>query len=148
MSFNKVLCLLFILIISGTSIMAATEQKIAVVDVNKIVSVSPQAIALDKLQKTKAEEIAKFVKTAQENINKQKDEKAKKQLITKYEKELNAKNEANAKEYNLKIKELDKNITAIITQKAKSMGYTMVIAKYAVMTTGDDITNEVIKVIK
>jgi len=146
---KKILSLSLVsLLMLGTTAFAATDQKIAVVDINQVVSASPQVKALSKSQKAKAEEIAKFMKTAQTNIEKQTTEEGKKQLTQKYEKELIAKKEANQKEYNTKLKELDKSITAQITQQAKSMGYTMVIAKNAVVVTGDDITKDVIKVIK
>ena len=148
MNLKRVLALSIISAIFSSSAFAVTEQRIAVIDINKVVLASPQVKALSKSQSLKAEEIKKFVKSVQENISKQKDENVKKELITKYEKELTAKKEANANEYNTKLKELDKNIKEVIAQKAKSMGYTMVIVKNTVISSSDDITQEVIKVIK
>ena len=132
----------------GSSAFAATEQKIAVVDINKVVSASSQVKILSKAQQAKAKAMAKFVKEAEKDIAKQTTEEAKKQLTAKYEKQFIEKKQANAKEYSLKLKEIDKNITAQIAQQAKSMGYTMVIAKSAVVVSGDDITDAIVKVVK
>ena len=146
--FKKILSLSLVSLLLGSAVIAATEQKIAVVDVNKVVAASPQVKALSKSQKSSNAKIAKFVKKAQADINKQKDETVKKELTAKYQKELNAKKAENAKYYDLRLKELDKNITAQIEQQARTMGYTMVVAKRAVVVTGDDITEDMIKVIK
>jgi len=148
MNFKKILSLSLVSLMLGSTVMAAKEQKIAVIDVNKVVAASPQVKALSKSQKTSNAEIAKFVKKAQADIAKQKDETAKKELIAKYDKELAAKKAESAKYYNLRLKELDKNITAQIEQRARAMGYTMVVAKKAVVVSADDITEEMIKVVK
>ena len=134
---------------AGSMAFAAPEpQKIAVIDVQKVVSASAQVKALKKSQEAKNKEIQNFIKTAKADIDKQTTEKNKKTMAEKYEKQLQAKKEANKKEYTAKLQEADKNITAQIGQQARAMGYTMVLPKASVVFGGDDITEAVLKVVK
>ena len=120
-----------------TAAYAAPEaQKIAVVDIQKVVAASSQVKALKASQDAKNKELTAFIKNAQADVNKQTDAKKKKSLAESYEKQLKQKREANA------------NITAQIGKKATELGYTMVLPKSAVVWGGDDITDTILKVIK
>ena len=123
-------------------------QKIAVVDIQKVVSASAQVKALKASQEAKNKELAAFIKKAQEDVNKQTDVNKKKSLAESYEKQLKTKREANIKDYTTKLKAADANITAQIGKKATELGYTMVIPKSTVIWGGDDITETVLKGIK
>ena len=85
---------------------------------------------------------------AQADVNKQTTAAKKKSVAANYEKQIQSKREANAKEYTTKLKAADANITAIIRQKATAMGYTMVIPKASVICGGDDITASILPLIK
>ena len=112
-----------------TAAYAAPEaQKIAVVDIQKVVAASSQVKALKASQDAKNKELTAFIKNAQADVNKQTD--------------------ANVKEYTTKLKAADANITAQIGKKATELGYTMVLPKSAVVWGGDDITDTILKVIK
>ncbi len=140
---------LFSLMFAQIAVTAAPEPaKIAVVDLNKVVEASPQVKAIKAAQEAKSKEIANFIKNAQADVNKQKDEKAKKAAAEKYEKQFASKREASMKDYAAKIKAADKSITDQIGKKATELGYTMVLPKSSVVFGGDDITAEVLKVIK
>ena len=52
--------------------MAMAEQRIAVVDVQAVVAKSAQVQALKKEQQAKMQELEKWLKTAQEDVQKQK----------------------------------------------------------------------------
>ena len=120
-----------------TAAYAAPEaQKIAVVDIQKVVAASSQVKALKASQDAKNKELTAFIKNAQADVNKQTDAKKKKSLAESYEKQLKQKREANV------------NITAQIGKKATELGYTMVLPKSAVVWGGDDITDTILKVIK
>ena len=137
------------LIMFATAALATPEpQKIAVVDIQKVVASSAQVKALKSSQEARNKELTEFIKKAQADVNKQTDEKKKKALATQYEKQLVTKREAYAKDYAAKLKTTDANITAQIGKKATEMGYTMVIPKSAVIYGGDDITATILKVIK
>ena len=130
-----------------TAAYAAPEaQKIAVVDIQKVVAASSQVKALKASQDAKNKELTAFIKNAQADVNKQTDAKKKKSLAESYEKQ--QKREANVKEYTTKLKAADANITAQIGKKATELGYTMVLPKSAVVWGGDDITDTILKVIK
>ena len=131
-----------------TQIANAQEQKIAVIDIQKVVASSSQVKALTASQEANSKALADFIKKAQTDINNQKDEKAKQELTKKYEKQLSAKRESFAKDYSDRLKAVDKKVNEQIAQKAKEMGYTLVLPKITVIYGGDDITDEIIKAVK
>ena len=135
-------------ILSLSAYAAPEAQKIAVVDIQKVVAASSQVKALKASQDAKNKELTAFIKNAQADVNKQTDAKKKKSLAESYEKQLKQKREANVKEYTTKLKAADANITAQIGKKATELGYTMVLPKSAVVWGGDDITDTILKVIK
>ena len=122
--------------------------KVAVVDVQKVVGSSNQVKALTQEQATQRESLAKFIKTASEAIKKETNETKKKALEEKYNKEFKTKQETIAKNYEQKLLEIDKNISALITAKAKASGYNLVLSKGVVLSGGTDITDEIAKQVK
>ena len=147
---KKILSILAVssVMLSSVAFAAPEPQKIAVVDIQKVVSASAQVKALKASQEAKNKELAAFIKKAQEDVNKQTDVNKKKSLAESYEKQLKTKREANIKDYTIKLKAADANITAQIGKKATELGYTMVIPKSTVIWGGDDITETVLKGIK
>ena len=137
------------LIMFATAALATPEpQKIAVVDIQKVVAASAQVKALKSSQDARNKELTEFIKKAQADVNKQTDEKKKKALAAQYEKQLVVKREAYTKDYAAKLKATDASITEQIGKKATELGYTMVVPKSAVIYGGDDITATILKVIK
>ena len=124
------------------------EGRIAVVDVQTIVSKSAQVQALKKEQQTKIQALEKWLKTAQADVEKQKTQEGKEKLLSKYNAEFAKKKEAIAKDYTARLQAVDKSITETISATAKSKGYDMVISKGVVVFGGDDITADVAKVVK
>ena len=122
--------------------------KTAVVDVQKVVASSNQVKALTKEQAEQREALAKFVKTANEAVKKETNETKKKALEAQYNKEFKQKQETLAKNYETKLLAIDKDITALISAKAKAKGYNLVLAKGMVLYGGIDITDEIAKQVK
>lgn len=147
---KKILSILAVssMMLSSVAFAAPEPQKIAVVDIQKVVSASAQVKALKASQEAKNKELSAFIKKAQEDVNKQTDVNKKKSLAESYEKQLKTKREANIKDYTTKLKAADANITAQIGKKATELGYTMVVPKSTVIWGGDDITETVLKGIK
>ena len=75
----------------------ASDTKVAVVDVQKVLSKSKELNSLKKEQDARRKDVAKFVSTASESIKKEPDAKKKEALAKKYDKELQAKQETNTK---------------------------------------------------
>ena len=127
---------------------AMAEQKIAVVDVPAIVAKSAQVQALKKEQQTKIQDLEKWLKTAQADVEKQQTKEGKEKLLKKYNAEFAKKKEAIAKDYQTRLQAVDKSITETISATARAKGYTMVISKGIVVYGGDDITADVQKSVK
>ena len=123
-------------------------SKIAVVDVQKVVASSAQVKALKADREAKIKDLANFVSTARAAVAKETNAAKKKELENKYNKELNAKRNAIQKDYAKKLAAIDKNISAVINQKAKAASYDIVLAKGVVLYGGTDITSEITKAVK
>ncbi len=124
------------------------SYRVAVVDVSKVVGSSAQVKALKQEQQAKATEIVKYVEKARKDVAAVTDEKKKKALEDKYSKELLSKRDKLEKEYTTKLSAIDKNISATIEAQAKAKNYNIVLAKGVVLYGGDDITADIIKVVK
>jgi len=124
------------------------DYKVAVVDVQKVVTASKQVNALKDEQKAKLEDLKKFVTNAKADVDRETDLVKRKALEDKYNKELQNKTKAIDKEYATKLADIDKSISGQISAKAKADGYDLVLAKSVVLYGGKDITNEVAKVVK
>ncbi len=122
--------------------------KIGVVDVNQIVSSSAQVKALKAQQDVKKQELAKWLDTVKADIQKQTSQENKVKLAQKYDKELVKKQEANKNEYIKKLEAIDKSISKTINETAKAKGYTIVFSKNSVLYGGDDLTQEIKKIVK
>lgn len=122
--------------------------KIAVVDVNSVISSSSQVKALQKQQEAKRTELEKWLKVVREDVAKQSTEEGKIKLAKKYDGDLAKKQETNRNEYVKKITEIDADISKIIAQSAQANGYDIVFAKSSVLYGGDDLTQAVKKAVK
>lgn len=123
-------------------------SKIAVVDVQKVVASSAQVKALKADREAKIKNLAAFVNNARAAVQKETNAEKKKALEAKYNKELNTKRDAIQKDYAKRLADVDKNISAVVAQKAKAANYDIVIAKGVVLYGGSDITAEVAKSVK
>lgn len=131
----------------GSAVMAK-DFSVAIVDVPQVVNASAQVQALKKDQQAKAEEIVKFVEKARKDVASITDANKKKAAEEKYNKELMAKKEKMDQDYAAKLKSLDTSISQQINEKAKADGYDLVLSKGIVLFGGNDITSEIIKVVK
>ena len=127
---------------------SAPVFKVAIVDVPQVVASSAQVQALKKEQQAKAEDVIKYIEKARKEVAATKDETKKKSLEEKYNKELIQKIEKIEKDYTTKLQAIDKNISTKIEETAKARNYNVVLAKGVVLYGGDDITQDIVKLVK
>lgn len=133
-------------LVSSSAVIA--EDKIAVVDLQKIVSNSSQVKQLKQAHSKKMDELNKIIVNARGEISTQTDPAKILELEEKYTKEFNAKKEALEKDYNSKLAAIEKNIKTEVEKKAQKDSYNYVFAKSVVLYGGKDITNELLNSVK
>ena len=144
------LCL--IAFVAGYSInskaISDTGYRVAVVDVQALVSKSSEVNSLKLDQQKKLEAMQATVEKAKAEISKETNPQKVEELEEKYRNDINSQKLALDNEYNQKLKQIDTNIKSIIVEKAKDMKYSLVLPKNLVLFGGDDITLEVAKSVK
>ncbi len=135
--------LLSFFLIAMTSNLAFAEDKIAVVDLQQIVSNSSQVKQLKQEHSRKIADLDKIIINARGEISNEKDPAKVLLLEDKYMKEFNTKKEALERDYNNRLSSIEKNIKGEISKKAQKDGYDYVFAKSVVLYGGKDITNEI-----
>ena len=144
---KKTLSFVLTLLLLGTGA-AMAEQKIAVVDIPAVVAKSAQVQALKKEQQAKMQDLEKWLKIVQADVEKQQTQEGKEKLLKKYNAEFAKKKETLAKNYQSQLQAIDKSITETVSATAKAKGYDIVISKNVVVYGGDDITAELQKLVK
>ncbi len=125
-----------------------TSYKVAVIDMQTIVSKSSQIKALKNEQQAKLKDLTSFVEKANKEIQAEKDPNKQKALESKYQKELATKKDIIQKDYQKKLDVVNKNLSVSINNKAKASGYDLVLSKGVVLFGGTDITNDILKTLK
>lgn len=138
---------LILTLLASTSI-AFADDKIAVVDLQQLVSNSSQVKQLKQEHSRKISELDKIIVNARGEIANEKDPAKVLLLEDKYMKEFNTKKETLERDYNNRLSSIEKNIKSEITQKAQKDGYNYVFAKSVVLHGGKDITSELVGSIK
>ena len=122
--------------------------KIAYVNVTKLLTASKTLKAAEEAKNKSTSEMLKWYNTASADIQKQTTKEGKDALIKKYEAQLTTKKKNIAEAYLKKVESVDKQLDSVITQKAKDMGYTLVLKKDALLFGGEDITNSILPSVK
>lgn len=134
--------------ISNSGICAAINQKVAIVDVPAVVAKSAQVQALKKENEAETKKIEQWLKEVKEDVEKQKTQEDKEKLLKKYNAQFDKKKQELSKNYQTKLKAIDKSISETIASQAKQLGYDIVLSKGVVLYGGDDITSSVQKAVK
>lgn len=125
-----------------------TGYRVAVVDVQALISKSSEVNALKADQQRKIDAMKATVDKAREEISKETDSVKIAQIEEKYRNDINNQKNVLDNEYNAKLKQIDNNIKNLVVTKAKGLQYNLVLPKNIVLFGGDDITNEVAKSVK
>lgn len=124
-----------------------SEYRVAVVDVQKIVSNSSEITTLKAEQEKQIQNLEKTINKAREEISKENNPDKIAQLEEKYRNEINKQKLALDTSYNSKLTAIDNKIKTAIVEKARSMNYNIVLPKNTVLFGGDDITEQVSSII-
>lgn len=127
---------------------AQPEYKIATVDIQKIVANSTEIKNLKAEQEKQMQNMQSTIDKARTEISKEQDPVKIAQLEEKYRNEINNQKLALDTSYNTKVKAIDSKIKTAVVEKARSMNYNIVLPKNTVLFGGDDITDEVSKIIQ
>ena len=122
--------------------------KIGYVNVSELLKASKSLKSAEE-QKTKATtDMLKWYDTASADIQKQTTADGKKNLVKKYEAQLTQKKKTIKDAYAKKVTEIDKQLDSAIKQKATAMGYDIVLRKDSVLFGGEDITAQILPLVK
>ena len=123
-------------------------NNIAVVDIQAVVNSSAQVKALREAQLTKVNELNSWLQNAQNEVNAEQDKERQQALLQKYNAEFALKRRDISLQYQQELKTVSDNISQTVASEAKKKGFSMVIAKNIVVFGGEDITEEIAKIIK
>ena len=140
--------ILLVLLLFLSNLVVFADDKIAVVDLQQLVSNSSQVKQLKQEHSQKIKELDKILINARGEISNEKDPAKVLLLEDKYMKEFSNKKDSLERDYNSKLAVIEKNIKNEIMKKAQRDGYDYVFAKSVVLHGGKDITNELIGNIK
>ena len=133
---------------TSTTKSSLDTSKIAVVDVQRIVSQTPSVLALRQERQNQLMGLQQWVNSANAEINQQTDQNTKAALFQKYQTELNQRQQALQSDYAKKVQTIDAELSKLISDEAKKSGYDYVFAKGIVVFGGTDITESVAKSLK
>lgn len=140
--------ILLVLLLFLSNLVVFADDKIAVVDLQQLVSNSSQVKQLKQEHSQKIKELDKILINARGEISNEKDPAKVLLLEDKYMKEFSNKKDSLERDYNSKLAVIEKNIKNEIMKKAQRDGYDYVFAKSVVLHGGKDITNELVNSIK
>ena len=129
----------------GINISANADQKIASIDIQKIVDNSAEIQELNKEQEAKIQELEKWVDVVKADIELQKTDAGKEKLFKKYRASYVKKKADILKSGQVKMEAIMKNISETIKAQAQEKGYDVIITKGVVIYGADDITEDVQK---
>ena len=126
----------------------ANTQKIAYVDANKLVAASKAIKSAEEIREKDTAQMLKWYDSASIEIQKQETKEKKEALIKKYETQLTQKKKNIKQTYNDVLNKADKQMEEAISKKAGELGYQLVFRKDALIVGGEDITPQVLPLIK
>ena len=127
---------------------SVTTMRIAMMDVDRVVSKAASVQELKKEREQKEKELERWLNNARKQIEKPDSKDVKSKLAQRYEKEFQEKKAAVAREFKEKLKSVNENVTRQIITAVKENNYDIVLSKAVVVCGCDDITELIEKAIK
>lgn len=134
--------------LNNKAISGDTDYKIAVVDLQQLISNSNEVKKLKAEQEKKMQTMQSTLEKARVEMSKETDKDKLAAIEEKYRNDINRQKTAMEQEYNTKFNEIDKNVRNAVIEKARAMNYNLVLPKNIVLLGGDDITAQVAQSVK
>ena len=122
--------------------------KIACIDINRLALSSNTVRQAQATRDKQTKDMLQWYDRASADIQKQESQEAQKALVKKYENQLTQKQKLIKEQYSKEIKRADSQMENVISQKSKELGYNLVFKKDALLFGGDDITSEILPLVK
>ncbi len=123
-------------------------KKIGVIDVKKVVSASKEVERVKKENEANKKLLVSYIKLSAEKMNKEKDQKKREEMKKQFTNELTAKKEAMDKVYAEKLMKINNDMNVQVSNLAKDKNYDLILTQDAVLYGGDDLTKDLIKLVK
>lgn len=124
------------------------KYKVAVIDVNEVMSNSNEIQELKRAQDKDMEELNTLISKAQNDLLNEHDKTKLIQKESAYRQEIETKKKNMDKEYSSKLVKINDHIKGLISKEAKKSNYNLVLPTGMVISGGEDITANVIKQMK
>ncbi len=134
--------------INNIAVSENTPQKIGYINVGKLLAASKVLKTAETTRANQTKDMLKWHDTASADIQKQATPQSKEAAIKKYEAQLTQKKNSIKDAYAKKVSEVDNQLSSVINQKAKELGYDVVLRGDAVLYGGTDITAQVLPLVK
>jgi len=125
-----------------------TYKTIAVADVNRVVAQSKQVQDLKAEQEARVAEVNQWLAQVKADVESHENQEEKQALVAEYNKQFAQKQNDIKVNYAQKLQAIEKSITEQISEIANEKGYDIVLSKYIVLFGGDDITEDIMAIIK
>jgi Skp family chaperone for outer membrane proteins len=123
-------------------------NRIAIVDVNRVVAQSAQVQALKNEQAQRTQELQQWLNSVKADVDSKATNEEKQSLVATYNQEFTKRQDDIRAKYTQELQAIEKSINETISEEAKNQGFDIVLAKHFVLFGGEDITEEVAKVVK
>lgn len=123
-------------------------KKVGYVDVPKLLASSKTLKAAETTRNNQTKDMLKWYESIGMEINKQQTAQEKQAMIKKYEPQLAQKKKTIKDNFAKKVDEVDKQLDSVIAQKSKELGYDLVLRKDSVLYGGEDITTQIVPLVK
>ena len=144
--FVTALAVAIVLLVTNTT--AFAEQKIGLVDMEKVLNNYDKAKAAQADLQAKQEELQKMLIDAKKQIDNAKSDKDKEKLQQEIADKITQKSKTFKENFTQKWEVVENNVLSTIKQVADSEDYTLVMDKQSVIAGGDDITDKVMSALK
>ena len=144
--FVTALAVAVVLFVTNTT--AFAEQKIGLVDMEKILNSYDKAKAVQADLQANQEELQKMLTDAKKQIDNAKSDKDKEKLQQEMADKITQKSKTFKENFTQKWEVVESNVLSTIKQVADSEDYTLVMDKQSVIAGGEDITDKVMSALK